>query len=182
MYGFGGEAQYKDFTLGIMFKGTGKTDFYHVGYYHWAYGTNGLGYLPFWGGVIGNVLTMVTDPSNRWVPMDYAIANGIDPALAENPNARFPRLSYGYNDNNSQLSTFWKGDARYLRLQEVSLNYKLKAKFLNKIGLSSADIKLVGENLYVWDKVKDWDPEQGFRNGIAYPIPSRYSVQVYLNF
>jgi hypothetical protein len=182
MFGFGGEMKYKDFTLGILFKGTGKTDFYHVGYYHSSYGTNGPGYVPFNNGKIGNVLTMVNEPGNRWIPMDYALANGIDPALAENPNARFPRLSYGYNANNSQLSTFWKGDSRYLRLQEVTLNYNLRAGFLKRFGLSSADIQLVGNNLYVWDKVKSWDPEQGFRNGRAYPIPSRYTLQLYLNF
>ena len=125
---------------------------------------------------------MVNDPANRWIPMEYALENGIDPSLAENPNARFPRLSYGYNANNSQLSTFWKNDSRYLRLQEVTLNYNLRAKFLNRFGLSSADIQLVGNNLYVWDKVKDWDPEQGYRNGRAYPIPARYTLQLYLNF
>lgn len=177
MYGFGGEMKYKDFTLGILFKGTGKTDFFHVGY-----NGNGAGYVPFYNGKIGNVLTMVNDPSNRWVPKEYALANGIDPALAENPNARFPRLSYGYNANNSQLSTFWKGDSRYLRLQEVTLNYHLKSNYLKRFGLSSADIQLVGNNLYVWDKVKEWDPEQGYRNGRAYPIPARYTLQLYLNF
>lgn len=177
MYGFGGEMKYKDLTLGILFKGTGKTDFYHVGYRG-----NGAGYVPFNNGKIGNVLTMVNDPANRWIPMDYALANGIDPALAENPNARFPRLSYGYNANNSQLSTFWKNDSRYIRLQEVTLNYNLKANFLKRFGLSSADIQLVGNNLVVWDKVKDWDPEQGYRNGRAYPIPARYTLQLYLNF
>lgn len=182
MYGFGGEMKYKDFTLGILFKGTGKTDFYHVGYYHSSYGTNGPGFVPFNNGRVGNVLTMVNDPGNRWIPMDYALEKGIDPALAENPNARFPRLTYGYNANNSQLSTFWKNDSRYLRLQEVTLNYNVKTNFLKRFGLTSADIQLVGNNLIVWDKVKDWDPEQGFRNGRAYPIPSRYTLQLYLNF
>ena len=177
MYGFGGEMKYKDFTLGVLFKGTGKTDFYHVGY-----GGNGAGYVPFNNGRVGNVLTAAKDPSNRWVPMEYALENGIDPALAENPNARFPRLTYGYNANNSQLSTFWKNDSRYLRLQEVTLNYNLRANFLKRFGLTSADIQLVGNNLFVWDKVKDWDPEQGYRNGRAYPIPSRYTLQLYLNF
>jgi TonB-linked SusC/RagA family outer membrane protein len=177
MYGFGGELQYKSFTLGILFKGTGKTDIYHVGY-----DGNGPGYMPFNNGRIGNVLTMVNDPANRWIPMDYAVANGIDPALAENPNARFPRLSYGYNANNSQLSTHWRNDARYLRLQEITVNYNLKANFLRRFGLSSADIQFVGNNLYIWDKIKDWDPEQGNKNGRAYPIPSRYAMQLYLNF
>jgi len=182
MYGFGGEVKYKNFTLGILFKGTGKTDFYHVGYDRWPYGVNGPGYVPFNNGRVGNVLTMVNDPANRWVPKEYAEANNIDLSKAENPMARFPRLSYGYNANNSQLSSFWWNDARYLRLQEVTLNYNVRTEFLKRIGLASADIQFVGSNLYVWDKVKDWDPEQGYRNGRAYPIPSRYTLQLYLNF
>lgn len=182
MYGFGFEVKYKQLSLGVLFKGTGKTTFYHVGYNHSSYGTNGPGYVPFNDGRIGNVLTMVNNPENRWIPKEYAMENNIDLSKAENPNALFPRLSYGYNANNSQLSTFWKDDSRYLRLQEVTLNYNLKNNFINQFGLSSADIQFVGSNLYVWDKIKDWDPEQGFRNGRAYPIPTRYSLQVFLNF
>ena len=30
MYGFGGEFRYKNLTLGVLFKGTGKTDYYFV--------------------------------------------------------------------------------------------------------------------------------------------------------
>ena len=177
MYGFGGEIKYKNFTLGVLFRGTGKTDFYHTGY-----NGNGAGYAPFWSGETGNVLRIVNDPANRWVPVDYARAHGIDPAKAENPNARFPRLTYGYNANNSQLSTWWKGDCRYLRLQEITLNYRLMNSYLSKAGVSSVDIQLTGVNLYVWDKVKLWDPEQAYLNGRAYPIPSQYSLQIYLNF
>ena len=182
MYGFGGEVRYRNFTLGVLFKGTGKTDFYHVGYYRDYYGTNGPGYVPFNNGEVGNVLTIVNNPSNRWVPREYAEEQGIDLALAENPNARFPRLTYGYNANNSQLSTWWKSDSRYLRLQEVTLNYHFTQNFLRKMAISSADIQLVGSNLYVWDRVKLWDPEQAWQNGRAYPIPSRYAIQIYLNF
>jgi hypothetical protein len=113
--------------------------------------------------------------------MDYALAHGIDPALAENPNALYPKLKYGYNENNSQLSDFWKGDARYLRLQEITINYKLKNQALKKIGVASVDLQLVGTNLHVWDKVKTFDPEQAQFNGRVYPIPAVYSLQVYIN-
>ncbi|MDR0714424.1 MAG: TonB-dependent receptor [Bacteroidales bacterium] len=176
MYGFGGEFRYGPFTVGVLFKGTGKTDFYHVGQ-----NGNGMGYVPFYDGRSGNVLTIAADPANRWIPTEYAIANGIDPALAENPNARFPRLQYGKNANNSQLSDFWKGDARYLRLQEVTINYNWKADKLRKIGISSIDFQLVGNNLYVWDRVKLFDPEQAQQNGRVYPIPAVYTFQLYLN-
>lgn len=176
MYGFGGEFRYKNFTVGILFKGTGKTDYFHVGY-----NSNGIGYVPFFRGVNGNVLSIANDPSNRWIPKDYAIENGIDLKYAENPNARFPRLTYGYNENNSQISDFWKGDARYLRLQEVTINYNLKNDFLRKIKISSIDFQLIGNNLLLWDKVKLFDPEQAHRNGEVYPIPSTYALQMYIN-
>lgn len=177
MYGFGGEVKYKDFTLGIMFKGTGRTDFFHTEYND-GYGTYEMGYVPFHGGIEGNVLSIVKDQANRWTSAAYSG----DPST-ENPNARFPRLTYGKNENNTKLSTFWQDDSRYLRLSELSLNYNLKAtKGLKQIGVSSIDFQLIGYNIAVWDKVKLFDPEQAYKNGAAYPIPTRYAFQLYLNF
>ncbi|MDO5570489.1 MAG: TonB-dependent receptor [Bacteroidales bacterium] len=172
MYGFGTEIRYQNVSLGVLFKGTGKTDYFH----------QGMGYVPFYEGKSGNVLTQANEYSNRWIPMEYALANGIDPSLAENPNAMYPRLQYGYNSNNSQTSDFWKGDARYLRLQEVTLNYNLRKPFLSNIGITSIDFQLVGNNLCVWDKVKLFDPEQANQNGRVYPIPTTYTLQLYVHF
>ena len=181
MYGFGGEFHYKKFTVGIMFKGTGKTDVFHVGWSDSQISDNGNGYFPFYNGLYGNVLTMANDPKNRWIPLEYAEANHIDPSLAENPNARFPRLYYGRNNNNAQLSDFFKGDARYLRLQEVTINYNWKQPVLKKIGISSIDFQVIGSNLYIWDRIKYFDPEQAKFNGNVYPIPLNITLQLYIN-
>lgn len=170
MYGFGGEFRYKNFTLGLLFKGTGSTKFF--------LNNNGYGYIPFYGGALGNVLSIAGEQKNRWTPAWYSG----DPST-ENPNAKFPRLSYGYNENNSKLSSFWLRDSRYLRLQEVTLNYNLKPKILREyLGVSSLDLQLIGYNLAVWDKVDLWDPELANNNGYAYPIPMRFAFQVYINF
>jgi len=185
MFGIGGEFRYKKLTVGALFKGTGKTSFFYVGQpmkLNNVTTINGMGYMPFYEGELGNVLTMAMDPKNRWIPRDYALANGIDPALAENPNARFPRLQYGNSPNNSQLSSFWQADARYVRLEEITLNYNINPKLLKRIGVSSMDLQLVGNNLYIWDNVKIFDPEQAAWNGRKYPIPTTYSFQVYVNF
>jgi TonB-linked SusC/RagA family outer membrane protein len=170
MYGFGGEFRYKNFSIGILIKGTGKIDYYR----------NSWGYIPLHGGETGNILAIFQDPSKRWIPMEYALAHGMDPSVAENPNATVPRLQYGYNSNNAQTSDFWKGDARYLRLQEVTVNYNFNNNFLKKIGIASIDLQLVGNNLYVWDKVKVYDPEQAHKNGEVYPIPMVFSLQLYI--
>ncbi len=172
MYGFGGEFRYKNLTFGFLFKGIGKKDFFYTSE------SDGFGYYPFLYGETGNVLSIVADQKNRWTPASYSG----DPST-ENPNARFPRLSYGGSANNTKKSTFWKANGQYIRLQEISINYNLKLKELSKIGVSSIDLQLVGQDLYVWDKIGGlWDPEQTTKNGRAYPIPARYSFQMYINF
>ena len=91
-------------------------------------------------------------------------------------------MQYGNNNNNSQTSTFWKGNSRYLRLQEITLNYNFKANALRKIGIQSVDLQFVGNNLAVWDKVKIFDPEQAPSNGRVYPLPATFTLQLYLHF
>ncbi|MGH2622982.1 MAG: hypothetical protein ACRDE7_04885, partial [Sphingobacterium sp.] len=90
-------------------------------------------------------------------------------------------LTYGFNTNNAQKSDFWRGDARYLRLQEINLNYNLKAGFLQRLKIASIDLQFVANNLFIWDKVKLFDPELAYTNGEVYPIPTSYIMQLYIN-
>ena len=173
MYGFGAQLTWKNLTLSALFKGTGNTDYYYVNPTR-----AGEGYIPFYNGSTGNVLEIVADDNNRWIP---ASISG-NPAT-ENPNARFPRLSYGSNANNTQFSSFWHANSRYLRFQELNLNYHVPSVgFLRHVGITSLDVQFVVNNLAVWSPVKLWDPEQASYNGAAYPIPTTYSVQLYVNF
>ena len=132
----------------------------------------------FYEGDLGNVIKLANNPANRWTPAWYSG----DPAT-ENPDAEFPRLSYGGNTNNAQLSDFWKRDGSYIRLQELSLRYRLKGhEWLKSVGLSSVDLEFVANNLFTIDKVKYFDPEQASSNGGAYPIPASFTFQMYFNF
>jgi Outer membrane cobalamin receptor protein len=174
MYGFGAEFNYKNWTLNVLFKGTGRNKFLYGGMLSDRFD----GYIPFNNGAKGNVLAIAYDQNNRWISAEYSG----NPAT-ENPNARFPRLYYGKNENNTKPSTFWLADARYLRLQELSLNYNLKVPVLQRVlGIQSMDIRLMCENLAVWDSVGLFDPEQATACGQSYPLPARYSLQLYLNF
>ena len=172
MYGFGGEYRYKNFTAGILFKGRGRTMVKLMGY----------GYVPFFEGQYGNVLKTVANPHNRWISKEYAAAHGIDMSLAENPNAIFPRLTYGQSGNNSRSSDFWYRNAWFLRLQEVTLNYTMRTKYLRSIGVSGVDFQLIGSNLFVLDSIKEFDPEQASSRGLVYPIPATYTFQLYIHF
>ena len=172
MYGFGGDFQWKDLTVSILFKGSAKVDYYRAGL------GNDYGWIPFYNGDLGNVIKLANNPKNRWTPAWYS-----GTTATENPNAEFPRLSYGKNTNNSQLSSFWRRNGSFLRLQEVSLRYSLKhLPWIKSVGLSSVDLEFVANNLFTIDKVKYFDPEQASANGAVYPIPATYAFQVYLRF
>ena len=172
MFGIGGEFNYKDFTVSMLFKGNTGVNYYRVGMGHDA------GWIPFYNGEMGNVLKMVNNPKNRWIPAWYSG----DPST-ENPNAMFPRLSYGSNTNNSQLSTFWKKNGSFLRFQELNFRYVFRhRKWLRAAGLSSLECDFVINNLFTIDSAKYFDPEQAWYNGAAYPIPTTYSLQMYFRF
>ena len=125
----------------------------------------------------------VTLFKNYKLKVAEAEANGIDPALAENPNAKFPRLTYGENKNNNQESTFWLADGKYLRLKNVDVSYRFTNNWLkSRVGVESATLSLIGENLHVWDKVKLFDPSQASGNGAEYPLQRMYTLQLNLTF
>ena len=172
-YGFALDWNYKAFRVSILFEGVSKVQYFQ----------GGRGFYPFLNESRGNLLEMVADPRNRWIPREYAEANGIDPALAENPNAKFPRLTYGGNKNNNQESTFWLADGKYLRLKNVDISYRFTNNWLkSRVGVESATLSLIGENLHVWDKVKLFDPSQASGNGAEYPLQRMYTLQLNLTF
>lgn len=172
MYGVGGDIRWKKLTFAVLFKGAAKVEYYRAGL------GNDAGWIPFYNGELGNVIKLANNPANRWTPAWYS-----GTTETENPNAEFPRLSYGSNSNNSQLSTFWKRDGSYIRLQEVSLRYKVNNYlWMKSLGLTSIDLEFVANNLFTIDKVEFFDPEQATYNGGQYPIPTSYTFQIYLNF
>lgn len=170
-YGFATEFNWKKWNLSIFFEGVAKvTYFYGQGY-------GGIGYYPFVGQTTGNVLQIVADQKNRWTPASFSG----DPST-ENPNARFPRLTYGNNANNNRNSTFWMVDGDYIRLKNIQLSYRWDSEILKNIGLQSATLSLIGDNLAIWDKVGLWDPAQTADSGLKYPIQRIYTLQVQLKF
>ncbi|MDO5570685.1 MAG: TonB-dependent receptor [Bacteroidales bacterium] len=166
-YGFAGNVTWKQFDFNIFFRGASQVDYF----------MGGTGYYPFANGVLGNVLSIVNDQKNRWTPKEFSG----DPST-ENPNARFPRLTYGENSNNNRNSTFWLADASYLRLKTVEIGYTIPMKITQKAFIKNCRISIIGDNLCVWDNVKLWDPEQASSNGAAYPLTRSYTASLQLSF
>ena len=140
IYGFGFSAQWKGFDVNVLFQGAGKSTFFIDGYTVY----------PFKDGDWGNILTDVVK-SNRWI-------------LGENedPNAKYPRLSYGGNNNNYQSSTYWMRNGSYLRLKNLEVGYTIPKSIVNKIRLNNIRIYFMGTNLVTFSSFKLWDPELVF--------------------
>ncbi len=166
-YGFAGEFSYKNWNLSILFEGVSRVKYF----------SGGNGFFPFNGQEVGNVLTMVADQKNRWTSREIS-----GDASTENPNARFPRLTYGGNDNNNRNSTHWLNNGRYMRIKNVQLSYTTYPNFLKRVGIQQVQFSLIGDNLHVWDKVKWIDPAQASSNGAAYPLQRVFTLQVNVKF
>jgi len=167
IYGVGFSARWKDFDFNIHFQGAGKS----------SYKVNGPTIYPFSDKEWGNILTDVVKTGNRWVSRDISG----DPST-ENPNAKYPRLTYGWNNNNYQPSTFWLVNGRYLRLKTLEFGYNLPKKFVNKLRMNNVRAYLIGNNLAVWSPLDLWDPELGSWNGETYPLSKNFTVGLTVTF
>lgn len=52
----------------------------------------------------------------------------------------------------------------FVRLQDISLAYKVGPAFLDRLKLNTLQIYVSGKNLYTWTKWSGWDPETGVSN------------------
>lgn len=160
IYGFGFTVKWKGLDVNMHFQGAGKSSFFISG--PTVYAFNEFQW--------GNILKDFAD-SNRWIS---ASISG-NPST-EDPNADYPRLSFGGNSNNYRNSTFWLRNGRYLRLKNVDLGYSLPKKFINKLHIEKLRFYVVGTNLLTWAPFKAWDPELASSTGEEYPLDRKSVV------
>ncbi len=158
VYGFGGNASYKNVDINLFFQGNGRT---------WRF-IGGNNFLP--GSTMGTMGNILANYNDRWTP--------------ENPtqNAFYPRLSYGVNENNSQNSTWWLRNMSMLRMKDIEVGYRFPKDWIRHIGLSSLRLYLKGSNLLTFSKFDLWDPEVDTPNGAKYPIMKSISFGLDVNF
>ena len=165
IYGMGISSQWKGIDVSVHFQGAGKCTF----------PINGKTVYAFSEGEWGNILKGLVG-SDRWISADISG----DPAT-ENPNAAYPRLSYGGNANNYRSSTFWLRNGSYLRLKTVDIGYTLPKRIVNKFHINKARIYLIGTNLVTWSHFKLWDPEMATPKGEDYPLAKSITFGMSVN-
>ena len=165
IYGLGASVSWRGFDFNLHFQGAGKYTFL----------INSGAVNAFRDGRWGNILQGITD--NRWISSDISGTKE-----TENPNAPYPRLSYGYNLNNQQSSSFWMRNGRFLRLKNLDIGYTLPKPMVNTIHLESVRIYISGQNLITWSPFKLWDPElDSSKRGQIYPITRSFTAGIQIS-
>ena len=164
VYGFGLNVEYKNFYVSAFFQGVGNTSIV-LG------GNNPAGWYPFaWGVDQSNFRTFALD---RWTPED------------PRQDVLMPRLhrSNQNSQNNSQASTWWLRDGSFLRFKNFEFGYNIPKKLMDQLNMKTARVYVMGNNLFVWDKIKHWDPETGNSNaGLNYPLSRTFTLGLELSF
>jgi TonB-linked SusC/RagA family outer membrane protein len=167
IYGAGLSALWKGFDVNVHFQGAGKSSYSIRGVAVYPFMTLDQGNTLPW----GNILTDLAEPGNRWISRD--ISGTPD---TENPNAKYPRLSYGGNPNNYIASTYWLRNGAYLRFKTLEVGYTIPKRYTNKARMDKVRLYFIGTNLFVWDSLKLWDPELGSGDGMKYPISKTFTL------
>ncbi|EOZ95331.1 TonB-dependent receptor [Indibacter alkaliphilus LW1] len=149
-YGLNVNSSFRNFSMNLFIQGVGKAD----GYLH------GRAIQPFYSGA-----SAFEVHKDYWTP--------------ENPNATFPRLTWGDAGNNYQHSSFWMRDASYLRLKNIQFGYNLPRQFTERMKIGSARFYVNGQNLLTIDNFwPGYDVETPVGTGTNYPIVKIYTLGV----
>ena len=173
---------YAGFGLSLFFQGVAKRDWYpdiESGYF-WGQYNRHYGYYP-------------TDQvGNMWIEGEN-----------EDPNAYWPRIrSYSANSSSKTLATpnnRYIQNAAYVRLKNVTLDYTLPRKIVEKLKLSDVNIYMAGENLLtltgLTKHTTNFDPEvigsgdnefakgnEGRENGYTYPMLKSVTLGIKVAF
>ncbi|SIQ61636.1 TonB dependent receptor [Chryseobacterium sp. RU37D] len=105
--------------------------------------------------------------------------------------ATHPIALFDNNNLTNNTSSRYLEDASYVKLRSVRMGYNLPSSLIEKLGIKSASIYIMGENLLTITKFSGVDPEIGPADGqttysggagAIYPIPRRYSLGLNFSF
>lgn len=100
--------------------------------------------------------------------------------VAENRNALYPNLAY--SSVNAVTSSFWRISGTRIRLNRITLAYKLPSQWLKPIGIQSVRLNVTGQNLLsLYNPYPDnfMDPMSGYG---SYPTLRKWTIGVNVSF
>ncbi|MDR0844955.1 MAG: SusC/RagA family TonB-linked outer membrane protein, partial [Tannerella sp.] len=98
----------------------------------------------------------------------------------ENPNARYRQIGFFTAALGDSFSPYIQRS--FVRLQNLTLSYKVPSDFLKKIQVNNLKVYVTGTNLLTFTDWDGWDPETGAKLNSAYPLQKTYSVGINFDF
>ncbi len=114
----------------------------------------------------------------------------MDRYTATNKDGALPRFT-NTNTNNTAMSDRYVEDGSYLRIQNITLGYRLPGTVINRAQMSNLRLFVTVQNLYTFTNYTGYDPEVGsYNNSIRlmnvdaghYPNPRTYMGGVSVEF
>ena len=150
------------FNLGVEYKGFGINATFQGA----AHQVKNLRYVDgVWGAL----------SSNRNLSQEY-YDNCYDVAGA---NALYPRLSTESVANNAQNSTIWYRNARWLKLRDCEVYYKLPISLIQPLKVTGVRLFVQGQNLLSFDNIDAMDAEN---LNTGYPVMKSVNVGLNVTF
>ncbi|RAV30461.1 SusC/RagA family TonB-linked outer membrane protein [Sinomicrobium soli] len=155
-YGLNVGMEFKNFDLGFLIQGVGKSDVLLRRDAAWA----------FYNG--GKIASWQLD---SWTP--------------ENTGASYPRLIADRSHNNFEDSGFWVYNGAYARLKNITLGYTFSEDITRHlpVAINSFRVYLTGDNLWAMHHLSDgWDPERPNGDATTYPITKTFVMGLNITF
>lgn len=178
-YGIGNTFSWKGFDLTLFFSGSYGNDVYNWNRRWIESPRENTNLLKT---VKGYAVVEQIDPDGSTSFRNYHVSGG-DPYM--------PRLSASTTNANNRPSDLYIEDGSYIRLQNLSLAYNFRGKWLNSAGISNLRAYANLQNVFTITKYRGYDPEVGYMNGDAlmsgldygrYPSPRMYTFGVTVSF
>lgn len=164
IYGINNSFSFKGFDLNISIQGTQGGEILNLS-------------RRFFENLEGNQ-NQLTTILNRW-------RSESDPG-----NGIVPRANARTAGQNNAVSSRWVEDGSYLRIQNVTLGYRLPASVINRLKLQQVRIYLSAQNLYTWTDYLGYNPEVSNYEGPltggvdygAFPLARTLSAGINIGF
>ncbi|SEN85524.1 TonB-linked outer membrane protein, SusC/RagA family [bacterium A37T11] len=119
-----------------------------------------------------------------------AIVNDRWKSESEPGNGKTPRANARPTGNNNAVSTRWVEDGSFLRIQNISLGYKISPNCLNRIKMKQVRFYISCQNLYTWTDYTGYNPEvsnyeSALTGGVdygSYPLARTFTVGINVGF
>ena len=142
----------------------------------------GIDFTAFFQGV-GHRAIMFPNRGDTWT--EQTVLNIWSDAYSpDNIDGKYPRVGgTGSKGANGQESSFWLMNGNYFRCKNIEIGYTLPKQWLGTIGVDRCRVYVSGTNLFVFDHIGIYDPENsGDRGAYQYPLTKSFNFGINVSF